>query len=65
MVLTANGFADLLHVFFHDIGNCIVIKICSFAALEVNIRVLSCATGNRMLRIERTIAEFFQRIIIQ
>ena len=55
--MAAGYLANLVHVILNNCGDCVIILVRGFAALEVDIRVLRRARLMRMLRIERAVAE--------
>ncbi len=59
MVLTAGLRSDFIHVLLNDRRRCIVELVDRFAALEVDVRVLSADVGDRSIRAESAGAELF------
>ena len=63
-VLTTSDFADLLHVFFYNLGHCIVVGIAAFAMCEEGIGVLSHTACHGLFGRKRATAEFCQRFLV-
>ena len=59
MVLTAGLRGDFIHILLNDRRRCIVELVDRFAALEVDVRVLSADVGDRSIRAESAGAELF------
>ena len=59
VILAAGNLLDDLHLLFDDGGRGEIVLVGRFAVLEVNVGVLRGAALDRMLRIQRAGAEFF------
>ena len=64
LVLSACEFADFLHVLFSDSRYCIVEGLTCFTSLEEDVRVLSCTSYNRVLRIKSSCSEVFNSFFV-
>ena len=65
MVVTAGKLAYLLHIFFHNGGNSVIILIGRFTILEVDIGVLVGAAYMRMIGVHGTGAELLHGLVVQ
>ena len=65
VMFTARDFGHVSHSFFHKIRQSFIELIGGFAFLEVYVRILGSAADNRMIRIQRTAAEFFYRFPVE
>ena len=57
MIFATCHFGDFAHVFFYDFRERIVVIIYCFTSLEVDVRILSSTTDNRVVRVQTTLAE--------
>ena len=57
LIICADFGIDLIHVIFHNAGNCLIIDVGSFAGLEEDVGVLSAAAHKRMVGIDGSIPE--------
>ena len=64
MIFTSRYFRYFSHVVSNHIGQSIVIAVCRFARLEVNVLVHRRTTGNRIVRVESPCAELGQRFFV-
>lgn len=64
MILAARDLADFAKVAFHNVGNRFIVFVDGFAGLEIDIRVLRRAADDRIVRIQRALAEFADRVPI-
>ena len=63
-VCTARNFGNLSHIISYDIRHCVIELVVCFTMLEVNIRVFGSTANFRIIRIECTLTETFQSILI-
>ena len=56
-IAASSDLAYSLHIVGYNVWNCVVIFILCLAGLEIDVRVLCCTTGDRMLRIKGFVAE--------
>ena len=65
LVVGADLLVDLVHVFYHDLGNRVIVGVACLSCLEEDIVVLGGTAGDRMLGVQRAAAEFLDRIPIE
>ena len=65
VVFTTGNFGDFGHIFLYHSRNCVIVGVNSFTSLEINIRVLSAAALNRVIRVQRAFAESIHSVLIQ
>ena len=65
VVRSAGDFGDFRHVFFNNFRNGVVVFVCRFPVLEVDVRVLGGAVLNRVFRIQGAGSEFFDIFSVQ
>ena len=64
LIVCAELFVDLAHIFFNDSGESIVIFVASLSVLEEDIAVFCRAAENGMFGVERTCAESRKRVLV-
>ena len=64
VIFSAGDSADLVHVALNDVRKCIVIGVCGFAVLEVDIRIFCCAADDRVIRVQSSCSEISQCFLI-
>ena len=64
-IFTAGNLRNLSHIIFHNRRQLVVIIVNCFTGLEINIRILSSTTDNRVIRIQSAFAEFSNSFFIQ
>ena len=57
LIVGAELGIDLVHVFFHDSRQCVIVLVAGFSVLEEDIAVFSGTAKNRRFRIEGTFSE--------
>ena len=57
MILSAGDARDLIHHGLDDAGNCVIVFVCGFSVLEVDVGILRRACLMRMFGVEGTCAE--------
>ena len=57
LIVCTDLLVYLLHVILNDAGDSVIVRIASLTSLEEDIRVLSCTTKYRMLRVESSLSE--------
>ena len=63
-VFTACDLGNLVHIFFYDSGNCLVVRVGRFSVLEEMIRVLGHTASDRSLRVQGTGTELSQGLLV-
>ena len=64
-MLAARDLGNVSHGLFHELRQCLIIAVGSFTGLEVDIRVRSRTTDDRMIRVQRTAAEGLDGIPVE
>ena len=64
VVFASGNFGNFRHIFFDNIGQRVIIIISRFAHLEIDIGICRRAFYDGVVGIERTAAEFFNRVIV-
>ncbi len=63
-VFTSRDFGYIFHVSGNNVGHSIIEPVCRFFSLKENVGVLSSTTQNRIFGIQRTVAKFLQRFLV-
>ena len=57
LVVCADLFVYLVHVILYDARDSVIVWVTSFSCLEEDIRVLSCTSKYRMLRVKSSLSK--------